>query len=75
MKRTALIFLLGLAGVIAAGLFWGPSSSSAAPPQQVGPVNEPSLGLALVFVLYAFGGWKQSGQTSKPYVMVLPIDD
>ncbi|MHC4940155.1 MAG: APC family permease [Planctomycetota bacterium] len=47
--------VLGLVGVIAAGLFAGsaPESVRTAP-------SGPGLGLALVFVLYAYGGWNNA---------------
>ncbi len=54
--------VLGLTAIAIAGL----SAISAPPPQVVGTAVQPrpiNLGLALVFVLYAFGGWVHA-----PYV-------
>ncbi len=51
--------VVGLGGVVLAGLFLGsgPSPTPAAPaPALMGP----GFGLALVFVLYAFGGWNDA---------------
>ncbi|MHC5011491.1 MAG: APC family permease [Planctomycetota bacterium] len=51
--------VLGLLGVVAAGLFWGRGGSvdgAAGPRELAGP----GFGLALVFVLYAFGGWNDA---------------
>jgi len=53
--------ILGLAGVIAAGLAWGSAETLAAPAAPLGPkAPTPSLALALVFVLYAYGGWNDA---------------
>lgn len=43
----------GLAVVVVLGLGWGRIEEMNA----AGPIQGPGLGLALVFVLYAFGGW------------------
>ena len=48
--------VVGLAGIIIAGLVWGGGGSPAA----TGPMTGPGLGLALVFVLYAYGGWNDA---------------
>ena len=51
--------VLGLGGVVVAGLVWGRGGSFA----EVQTAAEPSgtgLGLALVFVLYAYGGWNNA---------------
>jgi APA family basic amino acid/polyamine antiporter len=49
--------VVGLGGVVVAGLLLGggaaPAAGSASAPALMGP----GIGLALVFVLYAFGGW------------------
>jgi amino acid transporter len=53
--------VLGLAGLVLAGLFAaGSEARAAAPPDGSSPAN---IGLALVFVLYAYGGWNHA-----PYV-------
>jgi amino acid transporter len=49
--------VLGLAGVVIAGLYWGNSGSLAA---TTGSLEAGSLGLAMVFVLYAYGGWNDT---------------
>jgi len=48
--------VVGLGGVVIAGLFMG---QTATPPATIAPspLAPPSFGLALVFVLFAFGGW------------------
>ncbi|MFZ5829528.1 MAG: APC family permease [Planctomycetota bacterium] len=51
--------VLGLLGVIVAGLIWG-SATNLAPSTDSMPSAGPGLGLALVFVLYAFGGWNDA---------------
>jgi APA family basic amino acid/polyamine antiporter len=50
--------VLGLAALVLAGL-WVGSSASTAPPTTQGSFV-PSLGLAMVFVLYAYGGWNDA---------------
>jgi basic amino acid/polyamine antiporter, APA family len=47
--------VMGLAGIVIAGLWAGNPAQSFASPD--GKLMGPGLGLALVFVLYAFGGW------------------
>lgn len=51
--------LAGLALIVAAGAWLFGSNDSAARPAQVEAGN-PNYGLALVFVLYAFGGWSDA---------------
>lgn len=48
--------VVGLTAIVAAGLFWGGGQSLAAtrPMTQVGP------SLAMIFILYAFGGWSDA---------------
>lgn len=48
--------VIGLAGVVVAGI-WATISNSPSPPNIEPQPAEPDFGLALVFVLYAFGGW------------------
>jgi APA family basic amino acid/polyamine antiporter len=50
--------VLGLGGVIVAGFLLGGASPSPTPANPMAMV--PNLGLALVFVLYAFGGWNDA---------------
>ena len=50
--------LIGLAAVIAVGLLWGPNQAVDVEPLE--PLAAPSFGLALVFVLYAYGGWNDA---------------
>jgi amino acid transporter len=52
--------ILGLAGVVCAGLVWGRGDALGAASQTIEPMTGPGIGLALVFVLYAFGGWNDS---------------
>jgi APA family basic amino acid/polyamine antiporter len=47
--------VIGLGGVVVAGLFLGLGTRNVAEAPATG--SAPSIGLALVFVLYAFGGW------------------
>jgi amino acid transporter len=47
--------VLGLTGIVIAGFLWGDGSWET---QQ--PMNGPGLGLAMVFVLYAYGGWNDA---------------
>ena len=50
--------ILGLLAVVAAGAAWGhPAAFQQAQPAEL---MGPGLGLALVFVLYAYGGWNDS---------------
>jgi amino acid transporter len=53
--------VLGLAGLVLAGLFAAGSEARAAAPP--GGASAANIGLALVFVLYAYGGWNHA-----PYV-------
>ncbi len=55
----ALVKVLGLAAIALAGLV-AVTSGLEAPPSQAAARVAPSLGLALVFVLYAFGGWNDA---------------
>jgi len=48
--------VLGLAGIVFAGLVWGGDASLAVSQ----PMSGPGFGLAMVFVLYAYGGWNDS---------------
>ena len=48
--------VLGVGGLIVAGLFWGGTSSI----QAQKPMSGPGFGLAMVFVLYAYGGWNDA---------------
>ena len=50
--------LIGLAAVIAVGLVWSPNQAVDVEPLE--PLAAPSFGLALVFVLYAYGGWNDA---------------
>jgi amino acid transporter len=49
--------VLGLAGVIVAGLVWGDLSSLTSLPTATGAAG---FGLAMVFVLYSYGGWSHA---------------
>ncbi|MEX0642111.1 MAG: amino acid permease [Pirellulales bacterium] len=51
--------IIGIAGLVAAGLWVGFGAASAEPraAAAVEPITSTNLGLALVFVLYAYGGW------------------
>jgi basic amino acid/polyamine antiporter, APA family len=48
--------VIGLAGVVIAGV-WAAASDSPSPANIEPRPADPNFGLALVFVLYAFGGW------------------
>jgi amino acid transporter len=52
----SLVKILGLVGIVIAGLLFSSHGSLTS----TGVVNGPGLGLALVFVLYAFGGWNDA---------------
>ena len=54
--------ILGLLGVVAAGLYAAASAPAlpAAPAPAVPVGATPSIGLAMVFVLYAYGGWNDA---------------
>jgi amino acid transporter len=49
--------VLGLAGIVTAGIVWG--RADALESVRTAPVG-PGLGLAFVFVLYAYGGWNNA---------------
>jgi len=51
--------ILGLAGVVLAGLIGGRSDAFLSGPA-VAELKGPGFGLAMVFVLYAFGGWNDA---------------
>ncbi|MHC4953528.1 MAG: APC family permease [Planctomycetota bacterium] len=51
--------VLGLTGVVLAGLIWGRSGSFDAAPASTGSAGT-GMGLALVFVLYGYGGWNNA---------------
>jgi amino acid transporter len=51
--------LLGLGGIALAGLVWGDAASFQYV-ERTSDVAGPGLGLALVFVLYAYGGWNDA---------------
>ena len=48
--------VLGLCGIVVAGFVWGGEASWVS--QQ--PMSGPGFGLAMVFVLYAYGGWNDA---------------
>jgi amino acid transporter len=48
--------LLGVTGIIVVGFVWGGSEPLAA----VAPIQGPGLGLAMIFVLYTYGGWNDA---------------
>jgi amino acid transporter len=48
--------LLGVTGIIVVGFAWGGSEPLAA----VAPMGEGGLGLAMIFVLYTYGGWNDA---------------
>ena len=48
--------VLGLFGIVVAGLLWGGSQSLEVKNEMSGP----GFGLAMVFVLYAYGGWNDA---------------
>ncbi|MHC4080573.1 MAG: APC family permease [Planctomycetota bacterium] len=49
--------VIGLAGVVAAGLLWGGGGPLTTP---AGPIRGQGFALAMVFVLYAYGGWNDA---------------
>lgn len=51
--------VLGLGGVVVAGLVWG-QADGWLPAEGPAELMGPGLGLAMVFVLYAFGGWNDA---------------
>jgi len=48
--------IIGLAGIVVAGLVWGGDASLSA----TQPMTGPGFGLAMVFVFYAYGGWNDA---------------
>jgi amino acid transporter len=52
----SVIKVVGLLGITAAGILWGGSASLAVE----NPVGPGGFGLAMVFVLYAYGGWNDA---------------
>lgn len=62
-RAATVIVLLGLAGVIAAGLLYAPPAApAAAAAASTSPA--PAFGLAMVFVLLTFGGWNEAAYVS-----------
>lgn len=61
-RAATVIVLLGLAGVIAAGLLFAPPTASATAAEPA--PAEPAFGLAMVFVLLTFGGWNEAAYVS-----------
>jgi amino acid transporter len=57
------VVVLGLVAVIAAGLALPAAGGGAAPPAGAA-AGSPSVGLALVFVLLAYGGWNEAAYVS-----------
>jgi amino acid transporter len=51
--------VLGLGGILLAGLF-SPSSAASLTPASATPFNWEKFGLAMVFVLYTYGGWNDA---------------
>ncbi len=48
--------VLGLGGIVISGLLWGKVSGTTMPSEP----SDPSFGLALILVLYAYGGWNDA---------------
>ncbi|MFV1967228.1 MAG: APC family permease, partial [Pirellulaceae bacterium] len=48
--------LLGVSGIVVAGFVWGGSE----PLTVTQPIRGPGLGLAMIFVLYTYGGWNDA---------------
>jgi len=48
--------VLGLVAIVLAGMIWGGNASLTSDQ----PMSGPGLGLAMVFVLYAYGGWNDA---------------
>jgi len=53
----SIVKVAGLAGIVVAGLFF---ATGPTPAEAVKAIPAGSLGLAMVFVLYAFGGWNDA---------------
>jgi amino acid transporter len=49
--------VVGLVAVVVAGLFWAPGAGTAAAPRQE---YSTSFGLAMILVLYTYGGWNDA---------------
>lgn len=60
-RGATVVVLLGLAGVIAAGLLYAPGATA---PTGPAPASAPAFGLAMVFVLLTFGGWNEAAYVS-----------
>jgi amino acid transporter len=57
----SLIKVIGLGAIILAGFFWSkPGAFSAESWNVVTPVGGPGFGLAMILVLYAYGGWNDA---------------
>jgi amino acid transporter len=52
----SLVKIAGLAGIVVTGFLWGGDASM----QVQAPMNAAGFGLAMVFVLYAYGGWNDA---------------
>ncbi len=52
--------ILGLGGVVVLGIGWGLSQGVAWEPSTTPKSFSPAWGLALIFVLYAYGGWNDA---------------
>lgn len=73
--------VVGLVGIIVAGVVWGRGDHLSLPGSGTG-LSGAGLGLALVFVLYAYGGWNDAvfvaaevrdGRRNMPRAMILGI--
>jgi basic amino acid/polyamine antiporter, APA family len=59
-NAMTLVKLAGIAAVVAAGLFLASSAPSTPSPQPRAPHADGSFGLAMILVLYTFGGWNDA---------------
>src|SRR5262245_8953390 len=56
----SLLKVIGLGAIVVIGFKYGTAEILAGPPEEGLPGPPPSFGLAMIFVLYAYGGWNDA---------------
>jgi len=58
------IKVVGIGGILAAGFLWGAPPASGAAPEASASAAGGSIGLAMILVLYTYGGWNDAALVS-----------